>query len=152
MNRLQLSVILGAMTAIGLAETVPLTFPAAESGTVTQKPTGDKELVHSLSEPVALASGGLYGFSYSGREVGNGILLAGSQDVNVDRHCPDQSWYDFSNVFQVQGEGGTPRREKFHFGNYRGNGEFSFRNWRLVSVKAEYLTANGLTLDRKSVV
>ncbi|MCQ2390121.1 MAG: DUF4091 domain-containing protein [Kiritimatiellae bacterium] len=146
MNRLQLSVILGAMAAIGFAETVPLTFPAAESGTVTQNPTGDKELVHSLSEPVALAAGGLYGFSYSGREVGNGLLLAGSQDVNVDRHCPDQSWYDFSNVFQVQGEGGAPRREKFHFGNYRGKGEFSFRNWRLVSVKAEYLTANGLTL------
>ena len=140
-------VALGDEVAHGSWAAIPLVFPEAVDGMVVMRPEGGGDVVHSRSEPVELKAGECYGFAYEGREVGTGLLLAGSQDVNVDRHCPDQSWYAFANVFQSQGEAGGPARtERFHFGHYRGKGEFDFRGWRLVPVRPEYVEVEGLTL------
>ena len=120
-----------------------LTFPDAVNGVVEMTGEGKDEIVHSRSEPVTVKTCGVYGLVYMGRKLGHGTMLAGNKDVNVDRHCPDASWYEYRQAYLTEGESGGTMRDVLHYGHYRGLGGFAFKEGRVVELKPVYAVFDG---------
>ena len=120
-----------------------LTFPDAANGVVEMTGEGKDEIVHSRSEPVTVKTCGVYGFVYMGRKLGHGTMLAGNKDVNVDRYCPDASWYEYRQAYLTEGLPGGTARDVFHYGHYRGLGGFAFKEGRVCELKPVYAAFDG---------
>ena len=136
---------LAAMASL-VAVAVDVEFKDAKSGVVEMSGDGKGDVIKSRSIAYKVKTGALYGFEYMGREVGSGLIVAGSSAVNVDRHGPDAGWYEFRNAYQTPGAAGSKFDEVFHVGHYRGRGEFYFKSAKFHELRAEYAERGGVTL------
>lgn len=138
--------LLATAVASAAAVAVDVKFPNAVDGVVTMVGCGTNDVVKSSSEKYRVKSASVYGFEYVGREVGDGLMLGGNRDVNVDRQGPDAGWYEYRQAYMTSGEPGGTYEDVFHFGHYRGRGEFSFKEGRLFELRPVYSEIGGITL------
>ena len=126
------------------ATAADISFKGMQDGVLTVE--GKRDENRRTSDSREVSSGAIYGFAYSGREVGSGRIVAGSSTVNVDRHGPDAGWYDYRHAYQTPGVAGSLMKDSFHLGHWRGMGTFSFKDCRVVPLKAVYAETDLLTL------
>ena len=103
-------------------------------------------LAVAMAHTYKAKTGALYGFEYRGREVGSGLIVAGSAAVNVDRRGPDAGWYEYKHAYQTPDAAGKEFDEVFHLGHYHGKGDFFFKDAKFHELRAEYASCNGTTL------
>ncbi len=135
--------------AFGVAAAAPavdVVFKDAVSGVVEMSGDGTGDVINKHSEPVKVKTGCVYGFEYSGREIGSGLMLGGNKDVNVDRRGPDAGWYEYRQAYQTEGEPGATQSDRFHYGHYHGKGTFSFKDGKVFELKPAYAEIGGVTL------
>lgn len=146
MNRALVVGLAVAVQACALSAAVDVIFEGSREGVLDVPGDGVGEGNRCHSRPFVVKTGTLYGFEYSGREVGTGLIVAGSDGVNVDRRGPDAGWYEYKHAYQTRDLPGGTLKDRFHLGHYRGRGEFSFRACRFRELRAVYGTTKGLTL------
>ncbi len=141
--------IISAVAAMGAAlsaQAVDIAFKDAVSGVIEMSGDGTGDVIKRKSDAYRAKTGALYGFEYRGREVGSGLIVAGSSAVNVDRRGPDAGWYEYKHAYQTQNAAGGEFDETFHAGHYHGKGEFYFKDFRFHELKAEYAERSGVAL------
>ena len=97
------------------------------------------------SDPVKLAAGRCYVFSFWTKGHGSGGITSGIEDVNVDWGCAGEQWTRRLNVLR------TPDRQgvyatTFHLGQWMMKGEAFFDDLRLVPVKPVYVKSADVEL------
>lgn len=140
------SMMLSAALVSAVAVAVDVEFPNAVSGVLTMTGNGSNDVVNSTSAKYRVKAATVYGFEYVGREVGEGLMLGGNRDVNVDRQGPDAGWYEYKQAYMTSGDPNEMHEDFFHFGHYRGRGEFSFKGGRFSELKPEYSEVGGVSL------
>ena len=140
-------VVFGLAAAMALpAAAVDIAFKDASAGVVEMSGDGTGDVISRKSDTYKAKTGALYGFEYRGREVGSGLIVAGSAAVNVDRRGPDAGWYEYKHAYQTPDAAGKEFDEVFHLGHYRGKGDFFFKDAKFHELRAEYASCNGITL------
>ena len=97
------------------------------------------------SNPVELATGRCYVFSFWSRGNGSGCVTSGIDDMNVDWGCAGEQWTQRLNVLRTPDRTGA-YSTAFHLGQWMMDGEALFDNLRLVPVKPVYAKAADLEL------
>ena len=105
---------------------------------------GENERRHS--EPVELAPGATYFFSFSARRPngGSGTVVSGPDCANVDWRIDDATSAVRRFVFRTPS--GAARRRRFHLGGWRMTGEVAFEDAALRPVIAEWAESDGMAL------
>ena len=138
--------------AASAAIAVDLEFKSAESGVVKMTGDGTGDVISKCSDPVKVKTASVYGLEYTGREVGSGVMLAGNKDVNVDRCGPDAGWYEYRQAYMTEGEPGGHVNDVFHYGHYRGKGEFYFKEGKVFELRPEYSEFSGIRLGHGEMI
>ena len=139
--------VFGLAAAMALpAAAVDIAFKDANAGVIEMSGDGTGDVIRRKSDTYKAKTGALYGFEYRGREVGSGLIVAGSAAVNVDRRGPDAGWYEYKHAYQTPDAAGKEFDEFFHVGHYRGKGDFSFKDVKFHELRAEYAVRDGITL------
>ena len=103
------------------------------------------------SEPVELAPGATYLFSFTARRAsGSGCVVTGPGCANVDWYFQDPVSAVRQFVFRTPT--GKSRKERFHLGGWRMKGEMVFEAASLRPVKAVWQVQGGLTLGHGEAV
>ena len=130
--------VFGLAAAMALpAAAVDIAFKDAKAGVVEMSGDGTGDVISRKSDTYKAKTGALYGFEYRGREVGSGLIVAGSAAVNVDRRGPDAGWYEYKHAYQTPDAAGKEFDEVFHLGHYRGKGDFFFKDAKFHELRAE---------------
>ena len=103
------------------------------------------------SEPVELAPGATYLFSFTARRAsGSGCVVTGPGCANVDWYFQDPVSAVRQFVFRTPT--GKPRKERFHLGGWHMKGEMVFETASFRPVKAVWNTQGGLTLGHGEAI
>ena len=97
------------------------------------------------SDPVKLAAGRCYVFSFWTRGNGSGCITSGIEDVNVDWSCSGEKWTRHLSVLRTPDHPGD-YEPAFHLGQWMLDGEAFFDDLRLVPVKPVYVKAADIEL------
>lgn len=97
------------------------------------------------SDPVELATGRCYVFSFWSKGNGSGCVTSGIDDMNVDWGCAGEQWTQRLNVLRTPDRPGvyTPA---FHLGQWMMDGEALFDDVALTPVRPVYVKAGDVEL------